>query len=157
MTSVVSANERQCISYSCGVRSIEFNMSRLCVCLQHCQDSRTHSEILKLVYLNGMWQHRPSHLCLTLRDENFHPLSYTFSTLVKLQPLFLRLQLKTCLRTELQPWFLRLQWKTCPWTEHMMMMMMMMIIIMSQPHLQSIIRGLVRKYKQSTIIWRLCR
>ena len=49
MTSVVSANGRQCIPYSCTVSSIEFNMYRLCVCLQHCHESGTYSEILHWV------------------------------------------------------------------------------------------------------------
>ena len=46
MTSVISANECQCIPYSCTVRSSDFNMYRRFVCLQHCQVSRTNSEIL---------------------------------------------------------------------------------------------------------------
>ena len=38
--------------------------------------------------------------------------------LVKLQPWFLSLRLKTCLWAELHRWCLSLQWKTCPWAEH---------------------------------------
>ena len=51
----------------------------------------------------------------------------TYSSLVKLQPRFLSLQWKTCLRAELQPWCLSLQWMTCPWAEHIMMMMIFRI------------------------------
>ena len=42
----------------------------------------------------------------------------TYSSLVKLQPWFLSLQLKICLWQSCKPWCLSLQWKTCPWEEH---------------------------------------
>ena len=41
-----------------------------------------------------------------------------YSSLVKLQTLFLSLRWKTCLWAELHHWCLSLQCKTCSWTEH---------------------------------------
>ena len=64
MTSVVSANELQCISYSCIVRSSTFTDCASAYNIATSQE-RT-SEILNLVCLSGMWQHRPRYLCLTL-------------------------------------------------------------------------------------------
>ena len=40
-----------------------------------------------------------------------------YSSLVKLQPWFLNLRLKTYLWAELQPWCLSFQWKICLWAE----------------------------------------
>ena len=42
----------------------------------------------------------------------------TYSSLVKLQPWFLSLRLKSCLWAKLRPWCLSLQWNTWPWAGH---------------------------------------
>ena len=68
MTSVVSANEHQCISYSCTVRSIESTCID-CAPAYNIATSqgRTPKYFIMLVCLSGLWQHRPRYLCLTLR------------------------------------------------------------------------------------------
>ena len=58
---------------------------------------------------NGWWW------CYTIRKATG---SYrTNSYLLKLQPWFLSLRLKSCLWAELQPWFLSLRLKSCLWAE----------------------------------------